>query len=125
MTRKKPITMAELEELGFDKCRQVEVGERITIGCSQCAAVAINGVPCHETGCPNMRHECAECGDYIEKKYRLCESCANPDPPDPVQCEGCQGEQELCGKCKSWPTGCDCDEPEFKDCDECSGNGWV
>lgn len=33
-----------LYALGFDK------GPR---GCSQCEAISINGMPCHETGCPN------------------------------------------------------------------------
>lgn len=41
--------------------------------CDSCQMVAINGVPCHETGCPNAgkvyrdgewikQHECRECG---------------------------------------------------------------
>lgn len=42
-------------ELGFDATkRRVRRGEVVyTVGCSQCAPVVINGVPCHETGCPN------------------------------------------------------------------------
>lgn len=46
------------------------------VRCSQCAAVSINGVPCHETGCPNARGECAECDAPVPKRQRVCESCA-------------------------------------------------
>lgn len=47
--------------------------------CDQCEMVSINGVPCHETGCPNTRArydedtgawvqqaECPECGCLID-----------------------------------------------------------
>ena len=43
--------------------------------CSQCDAVRINGVLCHEHGCPNQLHECAECGDMILRGERICASC--------------------------------------------------
>lgn len=42
-----------LERDGFDRCRRE--GKSIVVGCSQCAAVCINGCPCHESGCPNER----------------------------------------------------------------------
>ena len=46
--------------------------------CNQCEALMINGVFCHETGCPNRNarcidgewirfYECRECGDEIPK----------------------------------------------------------
>lgn len=54
------------------------------VRCNQCAAAMINGVFCHETGCPNSRKtwiaergewvrfvECRECGDDVE----VGESC--------------------------------------------------
>lgn len=39
-------------ELGFD--RSTEEEGQVRVRCSQCAAVVINGVPCHEQGCPNV-----------------------------------------------------------------------
>jgi hypothetical protein len=46
--------------------------------CDQCEAAMINGIFCHETGCPNSRKlyrygawikifECRECGCEVEK----------------------------------------------------------
>jgi hypothetical protein len=57
--------------------------------CDQCEALMINGVFCHETGCPNRKaryidgawvkfYECRECGDEIEKG-EVC-SCMEPEP---------------------------------------------
>ena len=43
--------VAKLKRRGFDKSRSVD--GRARVGCSQCQALAINGVACHETGCPN------------------------------------------------------------------------
>lgn len=57
-----------LEALGFDDT--LEMRDRVYLGCSRCNAVSINGVPCHESGCPNERREreCKECGgDFIEE----------------------------------------------------------
>lgn len=47
--------------------------------CDQCQMLSINGLPCHETGCPNSRKtwnedrqewilyvECRECGGEVE-----------------------------------------------------------
>lgn len=41
-------------ESGFDQSTLDEDGF-IQVQCSQCAAVSINGVACHEHGCPNRR----------------------------------------------------------------------
>lgn len=46
--------------------------------CDRCEMLSINGVPCHETGCPNSRkrfcygqwiavYECRECGEEVEE----------------------------------------------------------
>jgi len=43
---------------GFDKSHvnTNDLGQKsVIVGCSQCAALVINGVGCHETGCPNTR----------------------------------------------------------------------
>jgi hypothetical protein len=47
--------------------------------CDSCQAIRINGILCHETGCPNTPKECAECGGKFVPGHRwetLCESCA-------------------------------------------------
>ena len=56
--------------------------------CDQCQVLGINGVACHETGCPNAwlhpisgepySQACAECGcDYKpeEMLQRVCSDC--------------------------------------------------
>lgn len=58
--------------------------------CDSCASLSINGVPCHETGCPESHidlrtgkpylKECFECGGNFEaesKFDRYCEDCAS------------------------------------------------
>lgn len=42
-----------LRDKGFDQSKYDRSDGTTRVGCSQCAAVVINGVPCHETGCPN------------------------------------------------------------------------
>jgi hypothetical protein len=50
-----------LIDAGFDRSRCEERDEfgrfskAIYVRCSQCEALCINGVPCHEIGCPNGR----------------------------------------------------------------------
>ena len=65
-----------LFSLGFDLSKHVPFTRRFTVRCSQCAALAINGVPCHETGCPNQRHECHGCNATVPRGVRYCEDCA-------------------------------------------------
>lgn len=48
------LTLKKVKEQGFDASRSVGVG-RISVRCSQCNACVINGVACHEHGCPNMK----------------------------------------------------------------------
>lgn len=38
---------------GFDRSTLDEEEGTIRVRCSQCAALVINGMACHETGCPN------------------------------------------------------------------------
>ena len=42
--------------LGFDNATNIPFTCKYRIRCSQCAALVINGIPCHETGCPNVPH---------------------------------------------------------------------
>lgn len=54
--------------------------------CNQCEALMINGVFCHETGCPNMRsrfdeetgewvrqYVCGECGEMVDDGDTCCQ----------------------------------------------------
>lgn len=59
--------LAELQALGFDESHACVAPGYLRPLCSQCEALVINGVPCHETGCPNARErrECDECGSVF------------------------------------------------------------
>lgn len=47
--------------------------------CDQCSAVMIQGVYCHETGCPNARrYECRECGSMYAHRDEAA-VCCDPD----------------------------------------------
>jgi hypothetical protein len=59
--------LASLHRRGFDESRVVPFTRSAVVCCSQCEALSINGVPCHETGCPNKPIECRYCGDTIPK----------------------------------------------------------
>lgn len=45
-----------LRQQGFDLSYAVPFEHAWKVRCSQCEACCINGIPCHETGCPNTRH---------------------------------------------------------------------
>jgi hypothetical protein len=47
----------------------------VHIGCSQCEALAINGVACHEHNCPNTPHECRECGQTYASREDARRCC--------------------------------------------------
>ena len=65
--------LAELEARGFDRSKAS--GAAVRVGCSLCQAACINGIACHERGCPNQSHECAECCAMIPLHRRICDSC--------------------------------------------------
>ena len=67
--------LQRLIALGFDLSKHVPFTKQFNVGCSQCAALVINGTPCHETGCPNTRHECAGCNAIVPKNHRYCDDC--------------------------------------------------
>jgi hypothetical protein len=52
-------TAQRIRDQGFDQSRVSSDRNGVAVRCSQCEAMVINGVPCHEQGCPNakMRHE--------------------------------------------------------------------
>lgn len=61
--------------------------KRERVSCNQCQMLSINGVACHETGCPNSRKtwdsesqswkrlvECSNCGaEYFAEDTHECE----------------------------------------------------
>ena len=59
--------------------------KRIRVHCDSCAMLMINGVACHETGCPNQgarwdrvreewvrQRECFECGCTVDADDDCC-----------------------------------------------------
>lgn len=83
--------------------------------CDQCEMLSINGVPCHETGCPNANKEwveafgrwtrfveCSECGDEVEEG----ETCSCQEPVmERMYCVECgaeleEGQSGLCDDCQ-------------------------
>jgi len=67
--------LASLEARGFDRTRIS--GRHVYPRCSQCEVLVIQGIACHEQGCPNETRECAECNARIAKRDRVCEDCAS------------------------------------------------
>ena len=59
-----------LKSLGFD------LSTKSRAKCSQCEAMAVNGTPIHESGCPNEKHECRGCGALIGPGQNYCKDCA-------------------------------------------------
>lgn len=71
--------MSEVQRLrdrGFDQSYSIPFQRAWEVRCSQCAAASINGIACHETGCPNERHECKGCGSAVTFRNTYCEDCS-------------------------------------------------
>ncbi len=53
--------------------------------CDQCEAVSINGMACHESGCPNTwrnPRKCTACGDMFtpaQRHNKWCLDCSMTD----------------------------------------------
>lgn len=72
----KTAILNSLLDQGFDQSYKTRDGVRPS--CSQCQAVCINGVACHETGCPNgRRYTCQECGTIHRDREDAGACCAN------------------------------------------------
>jgi hypothetical protein len=66
-----------LNALGFDRSANTFGRPNlISVACSRCQALVINGIPAHEHGCPNAVHECNGCNALIPMRQRYCEDCA-------------------------------------------------
>lgn len=95
MTKRGPSLTSQLRARGFDLSHAVPFESGCVVRCSQCAAVAINGVPCHERGCPNERRECKGCNesmpangpDYCRHCNGACDGCEDCALPDDVSAD--------------------------------------
>lgn len=65
--------LSQVSAMGFD--RSFSDSKSVTIRCSQCAACVVNGVPIHESGCPNEKHECHGCNSLVPRGVKYCEDC--------------------------------------------------
>jgi len=45
----------QLRDAGFDRSYNIPFTKGHRVRCSQCEALVINGVPCHENRCPNQK----------------------------------------------------------------------
>lgn len=54
------------------------------VRCDQCEAAMINGVFCHETGCPNSRKKFVD-GEWV--RMRCCFECGYDVPVGEACCE--------------------------------------
>ena len=62
---------------GFDASTiSAHSARSIVVQCSACKVVRIQGVPTHETGCSNAKHECKGCNTLVSKNQIYCEDCA-------------------------------------------------
>ena len=68
------VMLERLEREGFDNSR-VSGAHTVRIGCTACDAIAIQGVACHESGCPNAQKECAGCNELVPMRVKYCEDC--------------------------------------------------
>ncbi len=68
--------VSELRAQGFDQSEAVAFRAEWHVGCSQCAAAVINGVACHETGCPNTVYECRGCNARVARSGAYCVDCS-------------------------------------------------
>jgi hypothetical protein len=55
------------------------------VNCDQCQMLSINGVPCHETGCPNSRKTWVpDRGEWVRFVECVVCGCDSPeDEPEP------------------------------------------
>lgn len=66
--------LEELQARGFDASRYLLATQTYQVRCSRCEALVINGVPCHETGCPNTKYECKGCSVLLDSAG-YCAEC--------------------------------------------------
>lgn len=70
------MNLDELRRLGFTESHHIPFTKQYRVRCHACEAMVINGIPCHETGCLEARHECRGCNELIPTTRRYCDSCS-------------------------------------------------
>lgn len=70
-------TLQRVQAEGFDRSRLDGLGDRtyVTVACSECEALVINGTPTHERGCRNTPVACRECGFKHADRQSAAECC--------------------------------------------------
>jgi hypothetical protein len=76
-------TLPDLIMQGFDLSRPNPSDNTIRVRCSQCEALVINGVPSHETGCPNRPDAEPDTGDDDEDFTDPFDDEEDEDDDDP------------------------------------------
>ena len=71
----KPSALQMFIALGFDLTKNIPFTKLYSIRCSMCQNLIINGVPCHELGCPNQKYECIDCDAIVPRKGMYCQDC--------------------------------------------------
>lgn len=71
------MNIKELRARGFDKSKHIPFSwpNQYSVACSCCAALVVNGTPCHERGCPNAVHECKGCDALVSQNVEYCDDC--------------------------------------------------
>lgn len=84
MASKQTLILESALDRGFD--RSERSGRRgVHIGCSQCEALVICGIPTHEFSCPNgRRYECRECGQSYRSAELAWECCSPIDDMEDI-----------------------------------------
>lgn len=78
----------DTQRVGRSKAAKAK--KQMRVRCNQCEAVIINGLYCHETGCPNAKARYdMESDTWI--KQRKCLECGSTVDADDLCCNG---EQE-------------------------------
>jgi hypothetical protein len=63
-----------------------EAAERRVLGCDQCEVLSINGVACHETGCPRAHIDPAT-GRFYTRRCRWCDNEFTPTERGQTMCD--------------------------------------
>jgi hypothetical protein len=71
------LTLDDFHARGFDRSAHTFGRPNlISVACSQCQSLVVNGTATHERGCPNAMHECNGCNALVPMRVRYCEDCA-------------------------------------------------
>jgi hypothetical protein len=86
-------TREEAEKYLDENYPKDEEDDTPQMSCDQCQMLSINGVPCHETGCPNMNSRWdADSGEWIKQRKGFECGCT-VDADDPCCSEPFEDEE--------------------------------